>query len=238
MASATGVEAAGPDDEAAIVALLALAFGADPANRWLYPSPAQFLRHFPTFVQALGGRAFACGTAYTVAGARAAALWLPPHVHPDEDALVALVRDSVPNADQGAILAIFEQMGRYHPEEPHWYLPFIGVDPVHQRRGYGSALLRHHLSICDEEGTCAFLEASSVESIPLYRRHGFEVLGTIQEGSAPPIAPMLRRSRGSGRRRHPVAARTRRTDHPSPAKAGFLHERSPTIPAAPRPSSG
>jgi hypothetical protein len=31
--------------------------------------------------------------------------------------------------------------------------------------------------------------------VPLYRRHGFEVLGTIQIGDAPPIAPMLREPR-------------------------------------------
>ena len=106
-----------------------------------------------------------------------------------------LFHRSLPEHAQADLFAIFEQMGSYHPDEPHWYLPLIGVDPAHQRRGYGSALLEHALRACDADGTPAFLEASSLESIPLYQRHGFEVLGTIQVGTSPPITPMLRRPR-------------------------------------------
>jgi ribosomal protein S18 acetylase RimI-like enzyme len=50
---------------------------------------------------------------------------------------------------QSAVFAVFEQMGRCHPQEAHWYLPLIGVDPAHQRKGHGSALLEHALSQCD-----------------------------------------------------------------------------------------
>ena len=40
-----------------------------------------------------------------------------------------------------------------HPrEEPHWYLAFIGVDPVRQGYGVGAALLRSWLRRCDEKG--------------------------------------------------------------------------------------
>jgi hypothetical protein len=47
---------------------------------------------------------------------------------------------------RATVFAVFEQMGRYHPHEPHWYLPLIGVDPAHQPKGYGSALLRQALA--------------------------------------------------------------------------------------------
>ena len=92
------------------------------------------------------------------------------------------------------LFAVFEQMGQYHPDEPHWYLPLIGVDPAQQGKGYGSALLKYALRRCDEDGSPAYLESSNPKNIPLYRRHGFEVLGTIQVGSSPPITPMLRRA--------------------------------------------
>lgn len=92
-------------------------------------------------------------------------------------------------------VALFEQMGRYHPQEPHWYLPFIGVDPFHQGKGYGSALMQNALIPCDRGQTLAYLESSNPKNISLYERHGFELLGTIQVGTSPPIFPMLRTPR-------------------------------------------
>jgi ribosomal protein S18 acetylase RimI-like enzyme len=96
---------------------------------------------------------------------------------------------------QAQVFGIFERMGRYHPHEPHWYLPLIGVDPRHQRRGHGSALLQHALAQCDRDHAPAYLESSNPANVPLYERHGFAVMDTIQVGSSPPIFPMLRRAR-------------------------------------------
>jgi ribosomal protein S18 acetylase RimI-like enzyme len=161
----------------------------------MYPSPESYLRHFPAFVMALGGRALEVGTAYFIGDVQAAALWLPPNVGPDETTLMALIRRTLPDKKQEELAAIVEAMGHYHPDEPHWYLPWIGVDPALHHRGYGSALLDHGLRFPDHDGIPAYLEASSLESIPLYQRHGFEVLGTIQVGTAPPVTPMIRRPR-------------------------------------------
>jgi ribosomal protein S18 acetylase RimI-like enzyme len=86
-------------------------------------------------------------------------------------------------------------MAAFHPDEPHWHLPLIGTDPSRQRNGDGSALLRHTLAVCDAQQLPAYLEATSAASVPLYQRHGFEVLGTIQSEGTPPIFPMLRRPR-------------------------------------------
>ncbi len=187
------VQTAGLEDQSRVISALVLAFSADPANRWMYPAPETFLRYFPDFARALGGRAFECGTAHVIGEVQATALWLPPGVQPDGEALADLFHRSLPEHARSDLFALFEQMARYHPDEPHWYLPLIGVDPAHQRRGYGSALLEYALRVCDVDRTPAFLEASSLESIPLYQRHGFEVLGTIQVGASPPITPMLRR---------------------------------------------
>ena len=53
----------------------------------------------------------------------------------------------------------------------------------------------------DEDGTPAYLESSNPVNISLYQRHGFEVLGTIQVGTSPPITPMLRQPLGNMDRR-------------------------------------
>ena len=151
--------------------------------------------HFPSFVRAFGGKAFAHGSAYYVDGYAGAALWLPPEVRPDEDALITLLQRTVPVQVQKDVFAVFEQMGRYHPREPYWYLPLIGVDPPQQGKGHGAALLQHTLIPCNRDHTLAYLESTNPKNIPLYERHGFELLDTIQVGASPPIFPMLRTPR-------------------------------------------
>jgi ribosomal protein S18 acetylase RimI-like enzyme len=193
MASAlTAVE---PGETERAIATIVLAFSADPAARWTYPDPHQYLEHFPSIVRAFGGRAFAHRTSHKVGSFAGTALWLPPGVQPDEEALAAVLRQSVVPERQGAVFAVFEQMGRYHPHEPHWYLPLIGVDPARQRYGHGSALLEHALSQCDWDHAVAYLESTNRANISFYERHGFRVLATVQAGSSPAIFPMLRAAR-------------------------------------------
>src|SRR5260370_4515182 len=83
--------------------------------------------------------------------------------------------------------------GSYHPKEPPWYLPLIGIDPARQGKGLGGALMRHATDICDRDGVLAYLESSNPRNIPLYERHGFGILGTIQAGGSPVITPLLRK---------------------------------------------
>jgi ribosomal protein S18 acetylase RimI-like enzyme len=83
-------------------------------------------------------------------------------------------------------------MGSFHPSEPHWYLPLIGVDPAYQGRGLGSELLSRGLARCDRDGVPAYLEATSLRSVSLYERFGFETAGQIQTKTSPPIVPMIR----------------------------------------------
>jgi ribosomal protein S18 acetylase RimI-like enzyme len=189
------IKAATVSDAALSVAAVVLAFSADPATRWTWPDPDQYLRHFPSFVRVFGGNAFTHESAYYVDDYAGAALWLPPGVRPDEDALITMLQSTGSAQVQKDGAAVFEQMGHYHPREPHWYLPFIGVDPFHQRKGYGAALMQHALIPCDRDHTLAYLESSNPKNIPLYERHGFELLGTIQVGTSPPIFPMLRTPR-------------------------------------------
>jgi ribosomal protein S18 acetylase RimI-like enzyme len=189
------IKTATASDEASIIGVVVLAFSADPAARWTWPDPQEYLRHFPNFVKALGGKAFAHGSAYYVDGYAGAAMWLPPEVGPDENILVDLLQRTGYAPVQKDVFAVFEQMARYHPQEPHWFLPFIGVDPLQQGKGCGSALMRHALVSCDRDRTLGYLESSNPKNIPLYERYGFELLGTIQVATSPPIFPMLRKPR-------------------------------------------
>lgn len=179
-------------DQKYLIPSMVLAFSSDPAARWMYPDPYQYLTHFPRFVQAFGGIAFAQETAHCIDGYSGAALWFPPGVEPDVDPVIELLEQSIFESEQADVFAVFEQMGHYHPSQPHWYLPIIGVEPTQQGKGYGSALMQHVLMQCDRDHIPAYLEASKPANILFYERHGFKVLSTIQVGASPPIFPMVR----------------------------------------------
>lgn len=170
------------------------AFADDPMVRWSFSDTAQYQEQFPGFARAFGGGSLTQGTAYCTDDYAGAALWFAPGAGPDEEAMMAVVHD-LSEEKQEAIFAVMELMGHYHPSEPHWYLPLIGVAPASQGKGYGSALLRTALMRCDEDGAPAYLEATSARNVPLYERHGFVRLGTIQAGSSPELIPMRRESR-------------------------------------------
>jgi ribosomal protein S18 acetylase RimI-like enzyme len=52
-------------------------------------------------------------------------------------------------------------MGGYHPNEPHWYLPLLGVDPLHHGKNLGSTLLEHATNKFDKDNVLAYLEAAN-----------------------------------------------------------------------------
>lgn len=179
-------------DKDAAVDTVVLAFAADPVARWCWPESHQYLASMPSFTLAFGGGAFVHQSAHCIDDYSGAALWLPPNVHPDEEALGQIVERTVSTSIRPDLLTMLEQMSRYHPEEPHWYLPLIGVDPAHQGKGRGSALMTYALQQCDRDRSLAYLESTNPRNITLYQRHGFKALGEIQVGTSPPLVPMVR----------------------------------------------
>ena len=179
-------------DETLIVDVIVRAFRSDPVVRWAWPDLHSYLTNFPSFVRVFGGKAFSQGSAYFVDGHAGAALWLLPNTSLDEETLYELLQRTVFDDRKADLFTMFEEMDSYHPSEPHWYLPLIGIDPSQQSKGYGSMLMQHVLSQCDRSQIPAYLEATSVKNLSFYQRHGFELLGTIQIGTSPSLFPMLR----------------------------------------------
>lgn len=189
------INTAAASDKQQIIDTLVLAFCADPFERWLYNDPHAYLTNFPIFLDALTTRSFDTDNAYYVDGYAGAALWLPPNVHLDEELIIASLEQTINKQKKTDTISIMEQMDHYHPHEPHWYLAIIGVDPLKQGQGFGAMLLRHTLASCDRDRALAYLESTNPKNIPFYEHQGFELLGTIQAGDAPPMFPMLRRPR-------------------------------------------
>ena len=133
------------------------------------------------FVRAISTTAIAHHTAYCTENCTGVALCLPPNVEPDE----AIISEALADSTHAEMHELSEQSAGYRPSEPHWYLPVIGVDPAYQGRGLGRALMAHACERCDRDGVPFYLESSNPRNIPLYQRHGFEVLGTIQAARRP-----------------------------------------------------
>lgn len=189
------VRIAAADERGAVLDTLTLAFATDPVTRYWWPAASDYLRWWPQVLFAQGEPGFEAKTVFVTPDLEGAAVWLAPGAQADPARMAAL--DMPMTEAQGEVaVALGQAMAQHHPETPHWYLWTLGVDPRLQGRGVGSALLKHTLAMIDAEGADAYLEASNPALIPLYERHGFEVVGMIQVGDAPPLAPMWRRGAG------------------------------------------
>jgi ribosomal protein S18 acetylase RimI-like enzyme len=86
---------------------------------------------------------------------------------------------------------LFQLFDAHHPQDPHYYLQFIGVRPEHQGVGIGSALLRAVLDRCDLDDAAVYLEADE-RSRHLYFKHGFEAIAELRLPEGPSFFPMWR----------------------------------------------
>ena len=64
----------------------------------------------------------------------------------------------------------------------HWYLQFIGVDPVFQGKGYAGSLLKPMFARMDREQLPCYLETFTQKDVSIYQHYGFEV---VEEGTIP-----------------------------------------------------
>jgi ribosomal protein S18 acetylase RimI-like enzyme len=119
------------------IATLVVAFGNDPITRW-------FLHE---------------GSIDTSGPDAGAALWHAPGTELDDESLVGLMHSTVEPERHEPAFSFLAQMADQDPTEPHWYLPFIGVDPTCQGQGHGSRLLEQGLARCDRDGLPADLDA-------------------------------------------------------------------------------
>lgn len=73
----------------------------------------------------------------------------------------------------------FDESHKRHMPDPHWYLMALGVDPVHQGAGHGSALVRSGVDKADRDNTPVYLETEKGPNTSFYEKLGFEVLDEI-----------------------------------------------------------
>jgi GNAT superfamily N-acetyltransferase len=187
------LRAVGTDEQSRVFDTLVSAFAADPVERWMYPDLTDYLRHFPEFLAAFGGRAFQTETVWRLGDFSAVALWLPPGAEPDGERIVSVLTQSVAASRHEDLFAVLDAMDTAHPRYPHWYLPWFGVNAASQGAGLGGQLMRACLQIVDTSQLPIYLETPNPRTISFYAQHGFAVTGETRSGTCPPMTFMERR---------------------------------------------
>jgi ribosomal protein S18 acetylase RimI-like enzyme len=184
------------DDRLRVLSTLALAFSSDPLLRWMLPSSDSYLANIIAIFEVFAGHSIDGDTCLITPGFEGAALWLAPGVETDEEAVGETFEKIFSPEFLPKVGEMLATMDSYHPNDDNcWYLPLIGVDPGHQNKGVGAALMKHMTERLDNEGGMAYLESSNQKNISLYLRHGFEVIGEIQIYDSPIVTPMVRKCR-------------------------------------------
>lgn len=182
-----------PSDRDAAVAALADAFSTDPVFTYLFdPKEERVDDASMVEVMTIVFDAFIVNGHTYVVGDLGAALWSPPGITTDTEAMSAFFGErSIPERMETALPG-FVEVAEAHPDEPHFYLQFVGARQAARGRGVGSTLLERVLTICDAEGVPAYLEATTPRSAALYARHGFEPTTAITLAEGVELLPMLR----------------------------------------------
>lgn len=80
------------------------------------------------------------------------------------------------------VLARESAVSKLHPSMPFLHLWFIGVHPSSQHKGVGSILLKEIIQYASTSNLSIYLETSTTENIPWYKRNGFVIYKEINFG--------------------------------------------------------
>jgi GNAT superfamily N-acetyltransferase len=71
------------------------------------------------------------------------------------------------------VIRWFSRWCHLDPNEPHVHLGPIGVSPLAQGRGIGTALMNCYVEYLDEEKIAGYLETDRLENVRFYEKFGF-----------------------------------------------------------------
>jgi GNAT superfamily N-acetyltransferase len=193
----TSVRRAERSEIAGLAHSLAGAFYDDPVLSYSWPDDTRRLRrstwYFASQLRALWERR----EVHTLGNRSSVAVW----ARPDEweiplGAVARLAATSLRTRVRLRSLVAYLETDKLHPEEPHWYLEFLGTIPAMQGKGLGGQVLAPVLARADEEGVAVWTWSSNRRNLAFYHRHGFVVLEErLFTAGGPPIFPIRREPR-------------------------------------------
>ncbi|GAB3810619.1 GNAT family N-acetyltransferase [Micromonospora zhanjiangensis] len=162
------------DDVRLAADLIARSFDHLDANHYLVPDPDRRLPVMRDFFHLLTAHAAdGAGEVLLTADRSATAVWFDRTAEPSAPADYEQRLADLAGPHLHRFTELDELFDGNHPEEPHWHLAFLAVEPARWGQGLGSALMRQTHTRLDEQGLAAYLEATNPDNQRVYRRHGY-----------------------------------------------------------------
>lgn len=130
------------------------------------------------------------GTVWEAGDGIGALVWIPPdRIDALEEAQMAVRSVYARAEDRGRRFdSLWSWIASREPDEPLAQLDSIAVEPRAQGRGIGSALIEFGLARARAGGYGVLLETGNRRNVPLYERHGFQI---IEDADAPDGGPHI-----------------------------------------------
>jgi ribosomal protein S18 acetylase RimI-like enzyme len=166
-------------DRAWVVRSLVAAFPKDPVLRYLFPDEGTYPQYAAVFFGHLFDKRVQKRTIWTIERGASTAIWEPPtagNASSDDDVSAQLPADALARVrcyDRAVHAAL--------PTSPFWYLGVLGTHPHRAGRRWGHAVMSAGLRRAAADGLPAVLETSNPANVEVYRRAGWQVVGTLTE---------------------------------------------------------
>lgn len=184
------------EDWAASAATLGRAFASDPLLQHFLGPQAGQVDATEAFIRLSMEHVFGPqGEIWTMGRAQSVAVWARPgEWEPSEAAMSAIAGplfELIGGGQLGVVVRAMEATAAAHPGGDHWYLAYLGTEPTLRRQGLASTVLQTVLTRGDAAGVGAYLESSRPENVPLYEKHGFRTMGSIEVPDEGPELTMM-----------------------------------------------
>ena len=165
-----------------LAAVLGRAFLHDPMIRWPMAEAPDMQDRIAEVFSNIYREFMETGTMWEAGEGAGFAHWVPPGGAGDAlestDRIMASLRP-LTDDDGARYLTLWAWIEERIPADV-WYLDMIGVDPLRQGKGIGTALMRLGLDHAAGAGADAFLETAVEANVAFYERFGFRV---VEEGA-------------------------------------------------------
>jgi GNAT superfamily N-acetyltransferase len=185
------VQSATPDDLGRVARAFARSLVSEPMMRWPIGEVADPEGAVGSSCRIWDAANIELGVVFVAAAGAGAAVWVAPEL--------AARWIAIERATRPAIYALSDDAGEKYRQmwdwvearesaEPGWYLDRVGVDPVRQDEGIGTALIQFGVDQAARARLAAFLDTGTERNVSRYESLGFRV---FDEGIAPGGGPQI-----------------------------------------------